>query len=56
MAQASAYLIFYLLIKFSCGQYESAPRLGKIPYFFFYLNPSLRSIDSSKEEIIFSII
>ena len=24
MAQASAYLIFYLLIKFSCGEYESA--------------------------------
>ena len=25
MAQASTYLIFYLLIKFSCRQYESAP-------------------------------
>ena len=26
MAQASAYLIFFLLIKFSCGEYESASR------------------------------
>ena len=28
MAQASAYLILYLLIKFSCGEYESAPADG----------------------------